>query len=62
MKDRDAALSPKERYFFSSVSCAIDRRRLDTPFFDERVPVNEDITLSRHLIDRQGITEFRLFA
>jgi rhamnosyltransferase len=50
-KHRDAALSTKNRYFFSSVNCCIDRRAVDEPLFDESFPVDEDATLSRRIID-----------
>ncbi len=49
-KRATARLSAKERYFFSSVACCIDRSRVASPPFDERFPVNEDITLSHRII------------
>jgi rhamnosyltransferase len=51
VKDASASISPKERYFFSSVNCIVDRARAPDPFFDASIPVNEDVTLSRRLIE-----------
>jgi rhamnosyltransferase len=43
-------LTAKQRYFFSSVSCCINRELVSPPLFDESFPVNEDWTLARRLI------------
>ena len=50
VKDRDEPRSPKEKYFFSSVSCCIDLQAIAPPLFDERFPVNEDWTFARRMI------------
>lgn len=52
LKRTGAGLSSKELYFFSSVNCAIDRERTGSePPFAEHLPVGEDITLSRRLLE-----------
>jgi rhamnosyltransferase len=51
LKDARAALSRRERYFFSSVSCCVSRDLVGEPIFDDTFPVNEDWTLARRLID-----------
>jgi len=50
LKRADTPLPPKELYFFSSVSCCIDRTLAPELLFDETYPVNEDTTLSATLI------------
>jgi rhamnosyltransferase len=52
IKGKDSTLSSKERYFFSSVNCCIDRGALPPPLFDESFPVNEDVTLATRIINR----------
>ena len=51
VKGRDLGMSQKERYFFSTVSCCVDLERVARPLFDPTYPVDEDITLSRRIID-----------
>ncbi|MHB8440057.1 MAG: glycosyltransferase family 2 protein [Acidimicrobiales bacterium] len=51
IKGRDLRMSQKERYFLSTVSCCIDLERVARPLFDPTHPVDEDITLSRRIID-----------
>jgi rhamnosyltransferase len=51
VKRMTAGLTSKELYFFSSVACCIDRSALEAPLFDADFPVNEDVTLSRRIID-----------
>jgi rhamnosyltransferase len=51
VKGRDLEMSQKERYFFSTVCCCVDLARVATPLFDATYPVDEDITLSRRIID-----------
>lgn len=51
VKGRDLEMSQKERYFFSTVSCCVDLELVGRPLFDATYPVDEDITLSRRIID-----------
>jgi rhamnosyltransferase len=51
VKDKYSTLSRKELYFFSSVNCCINKNLLTYPYFDEKVPVNEDVTLSYKIIN-----------
>jgi rhamnosyltransferase len=50
-KSRQAALSPRARYFFSSANCCLDRRVVRDRPFDESFAVNEDVALAKRLID-----------
>jgi rhamnosyltransferase len=52
IKHKDAKLSTKEKYAFSTVNCAIDRTFIDDEFFDETIPVNEDIAFSFKVISK----------
>lgn len=54
VKSADGRLSTKDRYFFSTVSCCVDRERVAEPFFDESFSVNEDATLACRIIDGGG--------
>ena len=51
LQGRDLAMSQKERYHFSTVSCCLDTVRVVPPLFDPTYPVGEDIALSRRIID-----------
>jgi len=46
----DPPMTAKERFFFSSVNCCLDRKRMGEARFDEGVPVNEDVALSWQLL------------
>jgi rhamnosyltransferase len=51
IKDKNTKLSRKELFFFSSANCCINLKMLPTPYFEESLPVNEDITLSYKIIN-----------
>jgi rhamnosyltransferase len=51
VKDINSNLSKKDLYFFSSVNCCINNKLLTCPYFDEKVPVNEDVALSFKIIN-----------
>ncbi len=46
IKDMSFDGSTKEKYFFSSVNCAINRKAFDGAIFSENIPVIEDIYFS----------------
>jgi len=51
IKHKEYSLSTKELYFFSSVTCCINRKLISPPLFDERIPVDEDVTCSYRIIN-----------
>jgi rhamnosyltransferase len=51
VKDISSTLSRKDLYFFSSVNCCIYKKLLTYPYFDVKVPVNEDVTFSFNIIN-----------
>jgi rhamnosyltransferase len=57
-KRGETRMTSRERHFFSTVNCCIDVEKAGVPLFDERLPVDEDIGLSRRLVDASWMIDY----